>query len=222
MMFDLFLGFLAFSSVASCAETKSYTHEAKKAVERAGVVMFTPEINGLEFDSVPIGSAWALEEHGTYKIVTAQHVPLSTMMVPGRLEVCSFSKHCIELERSLGVTQIRKDDLASDWIYWRTEELPAGMKSSRLAKKIEIGEPVCVAGSPLGRMGEYTCGQVTNMQGPIMYIDARVLPGNSGGPVFDSKGDVLGMVVAIDSPFSQGMSPVSNSGLCLMASAIWF
>lgn len=75
----------------------------------------------------------------------------------------------------------------------------------RHGKPPAAGEPILVAGYPTrtlpvikpqateGRYGEKT---MTFGTGMVFQMDAAVRPGNSGGPVFDSQGRVIGVVVA--------------------------
>jgi serine protease Do len=69
----------------------------------------------------------------------------------------------------------------------------------------ELGEKVYAIGSPLDPILEntITSGIVSSIgrrkflqNGDVMQIDAPVNPGNSGGPLLDDEGDVLGVVFA--------------------------
>lgn len=197
-------------------------------ISQTGYIRFTPklQIAGINIDvELPpqvIGSAWAVKDGRDYKVITAQHVGLATAGMPGLLEVCSYEMECQELDVLAGAGPIAGTAVYQDWIYWELDELPDGFRPSRVAGPPEVGQRVCAVGSPLGRINEVTCGAVTNHYEPMFYMDARVLPGNSGGPVFDDRGRVLGMVIAMDYPVAQGMSPVSNSALALEVDGIWF
>lgn len=71
---------------------------------------------------------------------------------------------------------------------------------------VVVGDNVCVIGNPLGELTyTLTQGGVSALQREInvdgqpismFQFDAAVSPGNSGGPVFDSKGTVIGIVTA--------------------------
>ena len=52
---------------------------------------------------------------------------------------------------------------------------------------------VYAIGSPLGQRDSVTAGIVTRVERGNIYTDATVLPGNSGGPLVDSDGQLLGV-----------------------------
>jgi S1-C subfamily serine protease len=71
-------------------------------------------------------------------------------------------------------------------------------------QRAAVGEPVAVAGFPLrGLLSGFNTafGNVTSLSGAggdtrLMQISAPVQPGNSGGPVVDSAGNLMGVVVS--------------------------
>lgn len=69
---------------------------------------------------------------------------------------------------------------------------------------IRAGEPVVVIGTPRGRPGVMTVGEIVapraslpGLLGDILiWISAEVVPGNSGSPVLNGRGKVVGLVIA--------------------------
>ncbi|MCP4187302.1 MAG: trypsin-like serine protease [Gammaproteobacteria bacterium] len=59
------------------------------------------------------------------------------------------------------------------------------------------GAKVFAIGSPLGISDSLTTGIVTKSGKNHIYTDAQILPGNSGGPLVDDKGNVLGVNTAV-------------------------
>lgn len=61
-----------------------------------------------------------------------------------------------------------------------------------------VGEEILIIGSPRGLEGSLTRGLLSQHrvvdQVALLQIDAAVNPGNSGSPVFDSRGRVIGIV----------------------------
>jgi S1-C subfamily serine protease len=80
--------------------------------------------------------------------------------------------------------------------------LVADRRRTRLAH----GERVVVAGYPeggeltfrRGRVVDYVGGGPFEQRSDVMRSTAEVLPGNSGGPVFDRDGEVVGVVFGIE------------------------
>ncbi len=59
------------------------------------------------------------------------------------------------------------------------------------------GAKVFAIGSPLGISDSLTTGIVTKSGKQHIYTDAQILPGNSGGPLVDDMGNVLGVNTAV-------------------------
>ncbi len=76
------------------------------------------------------------------------------------------------------------------------------------SRAVEVGDWVLAAGNPFGLANSITAGIVSARgrdieTGPFddfLQIDAPVNPGNSGGPIFNMKGEVVGINTAIVSP----------------------
>lgn len=79
-----------------------------------------------------------------------------------------------------------------------------GASTSLRAQRASVGEPVAVAGYPLrGLLSGFnmTTGSLSSLSGMggdtrLVQITAPVQPGNSGGPVLDSAGNLMGVVVS--------------------------
>ena len=77
-------------------------------------------------------------------------------------------------------------------------------------EKLGIGEPVFAIGNPLGLERTVTEGVLSQTHrnfGGILYlqVDAPVNPGNSGGPLFNSRGQVIG-VINMGVPTMEGLN----------------
>jgi len=70
--------------------------------------------------------------------------------------------------------------------------------------EIRAGEPVVVIGTPRGRPGVMTVGEIVApraslpglLRDTLIWISAEVVPGNSGSPVLNHRGKVVGLVIA--------------------------
>lgn len=54
-------------------------------------------------------------------------------------------------------------------------------------------DKVYAIGSPLGISDTITAGTFTGMRGELLVTDARIMPGNSGGPLVSESGEVIGV-----------------------------
>ena len=78
------------------------------------------------------------------------------------------------------------------------------------SSKVQIGDPVLAIGNPLGIGLSVTAGIVSALNRNIMdtpyddfiQTDAPINHGNSGGPLFDLKGNMIGINTALISPTS--------------------
>lgn len=121
--------------------------------------------------------------------------------------------HCVE--DSTGVVQVRYHDdstgTAAVVATWEEQDLAALVPNDRkVGRGVRIGlgklrhaQPITVIGHSLGSyMYNVTRGVISNPRivdgltptGLVFYHDAGSLPGNSGGPVLDSQGRLIGIL----------------------------
>jgi S1-C subfamily serine protease len=104
-------------------------------------------------------------------------------------------------------------DPYSDLAVLKIESLPEEVKPLKLgdSSKLKVGDTVVAIGNPYGLSGTMTLGIVSQLgrflRAPGGYLivdviqtDAAVNPGNSGGPLLNLKGEVVGVNTAIVSP----------------------
>ena len=109
----------------------------------------------------------------------------------------------IRTTEQISAAQLLARDTADDLALLATGVHPQAVAALRLS--VRQGDAVAVYGFPLpgllAGVGNVTFGNITALAGVggssgEMQISAPVQPGNSGGPVLDSGGDVVGVVVA--------------------------
>jgi S1-C subfamily serine protease len=95
-----------------------------------------------------------------------------------------------------------------------TDRLPDVVVPAVLGGGAQVGDAVFPVGSPLGLQGTLTAGVVSaldrslpvtggrTLKGLIQF-DAAVNPGNSGGPLLDRDGQVIGIVTGLVNPSRQ-------------------
>jgi len=144
--------------------------------------------------SVGIGTGFGFgketPEGGTY-VITNYHV-IDKVWTSGQRQVTLEQQN-----RRFTGTIVKVDENADLALLTSTEKFPPLTAATEPAKP---GLPVVVVGSPLGLEDTVTSGVVsalrTTAQGPVLQFDAPVNPGNSGGPVVNAQGQVVGVVNA--------------------------
>lgn len=109
---------------------------------------------------------------------------------------------CSRLRVNGVAAQVRGSDARSD-LAVLTAAL-TGPHTTLRAQRASVGEPVAVAGYPLrGLLSGFnmTTGNLSSLSGiggdtRLVQITAPVQPGNSGGPLLDSSGNLVGVVVS--------------------------
>lgn len=135
---------------------------------------------------------------GTGFYVSAQGLVVTNAHV---VENCST----IRVERKTGSTvgTLKARDKDNDLALIATGDAPEKTATLRLGPK--LGEPVAAFGYPLSGIlsssGNFTLGNVTALSGlgdntRYLQISTPVQPGNSGGPLVDNAGNVVGVVSA--------------------------
>lgn len=148
-----------------------------------------------------LGSGVLISEDG--KIITAAHV----VQVADRIHVRFADGELIP-------ARVLSSDPAADLALLQLEQAPKNVRAAELGDSdlVEVGDSVFIVGAPLGLDYTLTAGYVSARRGPGSFADgelaveqfqtdAAVNPGNSGGPMFDMRGRVIGIVSYI---LSQG------------------
>ena len=154
---------------------------AKKASPSVVVIQGTTDSGDV------LGSGFIVSKDG--KIVTNLHVIRD--MKTARVQLAngnafdSLSVLATDEPRDLAIVQVAGSDLPI---------LDLG-DSDALA----VGEPVVIVGSPRGLEGTVTAGILSSVRDSgdgfkVLQTDAAVNPGNSGGPLVNNKGQVVGVV----------------------------
>jgi len=114
--------------------------------------------------------------------------------------------------------QITSTQPANDIAVLQADNPPATLTPAVLGnpRSVSVGSEAYVLGSPFGLYGSFSSGVVsglnrtfqladgTQLQGMIQ-VDAAVNPGNSGGPLVNRYGQVIGIVSGIVNPTNQSV-----------------
>lgn len=109
--------------------------------------------------------------------------------------------HCVrDSIQIVVITSDKKEYVASIVLISGTDDV-ATIKISKdntpyftLAKTLEVGEEINIIGSPLAITSVYMKGYVAKLDGSENLLNIGVLPGYSGSPVFNNKGELVGVI----------------------------
>jgi putative serine protease PepD len=178
------------------------------------------QINASELGAEAQGSGVIINSEKGY-VVTNNHVvagseQIDVVMSDGRI----FSAEVLGTDPTTDLAVVELDNPPDDLV-----EAELGNSS-----EVVVGEPVMAVGNPLGLDNTVTTGIVSALNRPVMteavgsassrdsvvtnaiQLDAAVNPGNSGGPLFNSQGLVIGINSSIATLSGMG-SEAGNIGL---------
>jgi S1-C subfamily serine protease len=106
---------------------------------------------------------------------------------------------------------IRSADAPHDIAVLAPARLPEVVVPAVLGGGTQVGEEVFAVGHPLGLVGSLSAGVVSGLDrsfplgngrsiGGMIQFDAAVNPGNSGGPLLNRNGQVIGIVTGLANP----------------------
>ncbi|WP_299461492.1 trypsin-like peptidase domain-containing protein [uncultured Gimesia sp.] len=175
---------------------KSVAHITTKSTKTDGFFL-------LEYDTEGAGSGAIIDKAG--HILTNYHVVEDAQHV----NVTLFNG------KSYPATLVGAD-LINDIAVIKIEEDPAILQPVTMAdsSKLKVGQKVFAIGNPFGLERTMTCGIISSLNRSlklrgnrtiksIIQIDAAVNPGNSGGPLLNSHGQLIGINTAIASNTGQ-------------------
>lgn len=150
----------------------------------------------------------------------------SGFLIDGQGHVVT-NNHVVENAKNIEVTftdgstveaQVVGTDVDSDLAVLKVSRVPAGVKPLQFgdSKKVQVGQRAIAIGNPFGLSSTLTVGVVSargrtlparsagQTQGvfslaDVLQTDTAVNPGNSGGPLFNSAGEVIGINQSIRS-----------------------
>ena len=113
--------------------------------------------------------------------------------------------------------QVQTTQPQNDIAVLRASQPPANLQPAVLGnpRSVQVGSEVFAMGNPFGLSDSITAGVVSGLNrsfqlpnnGPLLrgliQIDAAVNPGNSGGPLVNRDGQVIGIVSGLINPTSQ-------------------
>ena len=190
-------------ALASVTPPPAYSQVVFQAVEPSVVLIETtaPKASGETGSGNGLGSGVVVDAAGD--ILTALHVVAGATDI--KLTFADGSQSGAQV-----VTREPENDIA----VIRATDLPASLSPATLGNPASVrqGSEAYALGSPFGLGGSISAGIVSGLDRSftlpgstitlhgLIQIDAAVNPGNSGGPLVDRQGDVIGIVTALINP----------------------
>jgi S1-C subfamily serine protease len=193
-------------AMASATPPPSYSALAYRAVQPSLVLIQTgarrvPGADGNIADPVGVGSGVVISAEG--QILTALHV------VEGAADITVTFADGFESSAQIIASQ-PENDIA----VLQPEELPEIVVPAVMGNPgaLRVGDEAFAFGNPFGLYGSLSTGVVSGLNRSfqrddgapeienLIQIDTAVNPGNSGGPLLNRYGQVVGIVVALLNP----------------------
>ncbi len=155
------------------------------------VTAFLPPKGNENSSKLRSGSGFFVSDDG--HVVTNEHV----------IRSCNSFTLLRGSESRLEATVVAKDQVL-DLALLKVTEKPAHIARFRRGRRIRVGNDIVSFGFPLTGLlsseGNFSKGSVTALSGiddssSMLQISAPLQPGNSGGPLMDYSGNVVGVIV---------------------------
>ena len=165
---------------------------------RGPLVVVQSQRSGPAGDRSGLGSGVIVNAQGD--ILTSLHV------VDGAASIkVSFS------DGSDSPATVKTTDPDHDIAVLTPQKLPEVVVPAVLGGGARIGDEAFVIGNPLGLVGSFSAGVISGLNrsfplsngktlGGMIQFDAAVNPGNSGGPLLNRNGQVIGIVTGLANP----------------------
>lgn len=173
---------------------------AHKAIQPS-LVYITTERAGTAGREVGTGAGVIIKADGT--VLTALHVVIGATKITTRFA-----------DGTEASSKIADQQPASDIAVLTVDRLPEVVVPAVLGGGARVGDTVFAVGHPLGLADSLSAGVVSALGrsvrvdvggtlNDLIQFDAAVNPGNSGGPLLDRGGQVIGIVTGLANPSKQ-------------------
>jgi S1-C subfamily serine protease len=171
------------------------------ALVRPAVVLIQRDPNNRDSG---IGSGVVVDEFGD--ILTSYHVVEGLTQVAVRF-----------YDGSTMIATVEREQPERDLAVIKVATLPPGVEPATLSGGARAGDRVMTIGNPFGLEGSVSAGIISatgrnfvvketgQLLTNMIQFDANANPGNSGGPLVDMSGRVVGIVTGLVNPTNDGV-----------------
>lgn len=193
-------------SLATAPPKPTYASQAYEIIRPSVVRVDALSSADAEKTRETVGSGVVVDDTGT--VLTCLHI------VRDAVEVRVTFADGTESDASVVATQAENDLAVLRPQLIPDDVVPATLSSS---DTLHIGDEVVAVGNPFGMTDSLSAGVVSglhrNIKSPdtgdmlrdLIQFDAAVNPGNSGGPLVNREGEVVGIVTALLNPTNQNV-----------------
>jgi S1-C subfamily serine protease len=161
---------------------------------RPGLVLIESQHQGAP-GTEDLGSGIVVDTQGD--ILTALHV----VQGAAQIQVTFY-------DGTTSPASVTSSDPTDDIAVLSAQRLPTVVAPAVLGPSPQIGEQVFAVGNPLGLVGSLSAGVISGLDrtfrlqdgrtlSGMIQFDAAVNPGSSGGPLLNTKGQVIGIVTGL-------------------------
>ena len=193
------------------------TDEATTDPATAAPSFATPTVPNPAEQKVGLGTGVIINADGD--ILTANHVVAGAKVIK-----VTFA------DGTTTTATIKSQELKSDIAVLTPDRAPSVIVPAVMGGGVQIGDEAYAVGHPLGLTRSLSAGVISGLDRSIkvengstlnglIQFDAAVNPGNSGGPLLNRNGQVVGIVTGLANPSEQGFFvgigfavPISTAG----------
>ena len=197
------LNLLAFSAISITTDAQQPLRDAFRKVSQSVVIVRTKRVEVAPSADEPmsvvdgLGSGVLISNDG--RVLTAAHV-----VQTADVATVEFANGEEIIARVIG------SDVQTDVALLQLKQMPKGIAPAPLgdSDKVQVGDQIFVIGAPYGISQTLSVGHLsgrhrlnsnndTSPSVEFLQTDAAINTGNSGGPMFDMDGNVIGIVSSI-------------------------
>jgi S1-C subfamily serine protease len=191
-------------AMTSATPAPAYSAEVYRAIQPSLVLIVADGVGDGDTEDQGLGSGVLISDQG--EILTALH------LVDGAAAVkVTFA------DGTQSSAQIVSTQPENDIAVLQPDELPGIMVPAVMGNPyaVQVGDEAYAVGNPFGLYGSLSAGVISGFDrvfefedtgqaiDGLIQVDAAVNPGNSGGPLLNRNGQVIGIVVGILNPIEE-------------------